>query len=130
MTLGPVARDSRTADFFDGTARGELLLQTCQELHWSEPEAASCSSCGSTELSWAASAGTGRLVTWAVVHGRANEEGVTSTQVVAVVELDEGPWWWTALQDVPEPAEGMLLRVAFTTPESEDTEALPYFVPA
>jgi uncharacterized OB-fold protein len=130
MTLGPVARDSRTADFFDGTARGELLLRTCPAGHWSEPEAASCSTCGSPELSWTASAGRARLVTWSVVHGRANEEGVASSQVIAVVELDEGPWWWTALQEVAEPAEGMPLRVAFTTPESEDTESLPYFVPA
>ncbi|MCU1600468.1 MAG: hypothetical protein JWO22_1177 [Frankiales bacterium] len=129
MSLGPVSRNDETAAFFDGTARGELLLRTCPSGHWSEPEAACCTTCGVTDLSWSASKGTGRVVSWSAVHGRPRDDGSADRRVIAVVELDEGPWWWTALQDVEQPSEGLRVQVAFTVP-AEDSETVPYFVPA
>jgi uncharacterized OB-fold protein len=130
MTVGPVARDSETDAFFNGTARGELLLRTCPSGHWSEPEVECCTTCGAVDLAWSASSGNGRVVSWSVVHSRPDGDRPPALRVIAVVELQEGPWWWTALEDVPEPREGLAVRVAFSEPDTEDTEAVPYFVPA
>jgi len=47
MTVGPVARDDATAEFFDGTAAGKLLLRRCDAGHFSEPAVAQCTTCGS-----------------------------------------------------------------------------------
>lgn len=129
MSLGPVARNDETASFFEGTARGELLLRTCGAGHWSEPEAACCTTCGDTDLMWSASAGTGRVVTWSAVHGRPRDDLPGLRRVIAVVQLDEGPWWWTALEDAVQPYEGQRVQVAFTVP-TEGSEHVPYFVPA
>ncbi len=51
--------------------------------------------------------------------------------MLAVVELAEGPWWWTSLTDVPDPAElteGQRLRVDFARAD-EQYEAVPVFRP-
>lgn len=125
-----VARDAATAAFFDGTARGELLLRTCADGHWSEPDVGCCTTCSTPELSWSAASGTGRVVSWSVVHGRPRADGTASRRVVAVVELDEGPWWWTAYEGDGDPVQDLPVRVAFRPADGPDTEAVPYVVDA
>jgi hypothetical protein len=71
------------------------------------------------------------LVSWAVVHPRPTASGETGPpSVPAVVELEEGPWWWSQIVDA-EPGdlrEGLELRVVFRRPEG--SEAVPVFAPA
>jgi hypothetical protein len=122
MSAGPVGRDDSTAAFFDGTAAGQFLIRRCQPAgHASRPQARQCATCGSTELRWEPAAGGGRLVSWAVVPGRG---------VVAIVELDDGPWWWSELvgADPATLTEGQRLRLVFEQPEGG--EAVPVFEPA
>lgn len=47
--------------------------------------------CASDRIEWVESPGRGEVVTWTIPHRR---EGATTTPsyVVAIVELDEGPW--------------------------------------
>ena len=125
MTVGPVARNEATAAFFDFAARGELLILRCPAGHHSGPRAHRCEVCGADGLEPVAACGRARLVSWAVVHRR---DGSTSTP--AIVELEEGPWWWTALVEGEAAvlAEGLPLEVVFA--RQEGSEAVPVFRPS
>lgn len=126
---GPVARNDATAAFFDGTARGEFLLRRCEPHgHWNRPQAEHCADCSSSELLPAAGSGRARLVSWVVVHPR---PGVaTLPSVPAIVELEEGPWWWTQIVgcDPADLEDGQPLTVVFERPEG--SEAVPVFTPS
>ena len=91
--IGVVRADERSAPFFAAAGRDELLIKRCGECsHWLAPEAAACGGCGGAELGWAAASGRGVLVAWAVPHP--GPDG----GVLALVELDEGPWLHTRLE--------------------------------
>jgi uncharacterized OB-fold protein len=125
VTVGPVGRNEATAEFFDFAARGELMVLRCADGHHSGPRAQRCEVCGSGGLEPVAASGRAKLVSWAVAHRR---DGATSTP--AIVELEEGPWWWTALVDgdAAALAEGLPLQVGFERPEGSET--VPVFRPA
>jgi uncharacterized OB-fold protein len=112
--VGPVLRDLLTAEFFDGTARGEFLLRRCVNGHFSEPKAQQCSTCGSTELSWYPAAGQGRVISFAVAHNRVSG-GQISLAILVIVEFDEGPWWWSQVVGAAadEVAVGSRVQVGF-----------------
>lgn len=128
MPLFPVRRDSQTAEFFDGTARGELLLvrerATGRIL---DPKFDIAFAPESYER--VPAAGTGTVISFAVVHGR-SADGSASRTVVGIVELDEGPWWWTEIAGVDPDAEliGGRVRATFVaTGDGEQDEAIPVF---
>ncbi|MDX3103776.1 Zn-ribbon domain-containing OB-fold protein [Nonomuraea angiospora] len=126
MPVGIVHRDAATAEFFDGTARGELLIRRCRACGaHSAPQARTCPRCASPELSWTAAAGTGLVVSWSVVHVKGGPPFV-----VGIVELDEEPWVQAQIVEVaPEDVYGgMRVRVAFERPEGG--ESVPVFHPA
>src|ERR1700689_2902436 len=120
-----VRRDDATAGFFDGTARGEFLL--VQDTQTGEVLGPQFDTTVDPErYVRTAAAGTGTVVSWVVVHQR-ETDGSTSRIPVAIVELDEGPWWWTSVTGA-DPDEELLdrrVRVAFET--VGDGEAIPYF---
>jgi hypothetical protein len=130
MSVGPVERDEATAEFFDGAAAGQFLIRQCAEGHFSEPPAAACVRCGRTELDWIPAAGGATLVSWAVSYGRPAGDEPTPRTVLAIGELDEGPWWWAQLDDPEVGARlsvGQRLRVEFRRADSQ-YEAVPVFV--
>ena len=123
--------DSRSNDFYVAAARGELLARRCVDCgHVLVPEARTCSLCTGQTLEWTRVAGTGTLVSWAVVHQAplpAFGEQVPFT--VGIVELTEGPWLQVRIvhRDVALKV-GMPLAVAFVRPDQG--EAYPVFIPA
>lgn len=128
---GPVARNDATAAFFDGTARGEFLLERCPDGHWNRPQAERCGACDSLELHPEPACGRARLVSWAVVHPRPGAGGGDeSPRVPAIVELEEGPWWWSQIvgADPADMRDGLSLRIVYERPEG--SEAVPVFTPA
>ena len=129
MTVGPVGRNEASAQFFDGTSRGEFLLRRCAPHgHLSRPQARQCSECGSTDLTWSPASGRARLVSWVAVSARGEADPLAAPQVPAIGELEEGPWWWSKLVGAgPDSlAEGLPLRLVY---ERADTgEAVPVFV--
>jgi uncharacterized protein len=128
VTVGPVDRDAATAEFFDGAAAGQFLLRRCPDGHYSEPPSAACTTCASTDLSWAAAAGGAMLVSWAVVWERATGDTEPNRTVLVIAALDEGPWWWSQLvgADPASLAVGQRLRVEFRRAAAEH-EAVPVF---
>ena len=95
----PVRRDASSAEFFDFAARGILLLLRCAACSAVRgPQTRFCPECGAEEHAAVAAAGTGRLVTWCVVH-RSPVPGLETPYTAAVVECDEGPWIFVRLLD-------------------------------
>jgi uncharacterized protein len=131
VPVGAVQRDASTAEFFAGTGRGELLLRRCAACgQFSRPQARSCGQCRSADLSWAPAAGQGTVVSWSVVHGRAAGGGPPARTVVAIVELDEGPWLHAQLVDISPATVSGGQRVTVRFERAEDGEAIPVFCPA
>ncbi|MCI2424214.1 OB-fold domain-containing protein [Saccharopolyspora sp. K220] len=118
-----VSRNEASAEFFDGTARGELLVRRCPQCSLViAPNVPQCPDCASIDLTWEPAGGTATLVTWTVVPGP------DDTAVVAgIVELTEGPWLHARILGVaPEDlAEGLALSVGFQ--RYGDGEAVPVF---
>ncbi|KAA5826017.1 OB-fold domain-containing protein [Saccharopolyspora hirsuta] len=131
MPIVPVARDAESAPFYDGTARGELLLRRCEDCSSvSAPNAESCSACSCARLAWVPALGTAKLVTWTVVHGRSPADGEPVRIVAGLVEVTEGPWLYARIVDIaPEDVtSGLALVVGFD--HAEGSETVPVFRPA
>ncbi|GHF36928.1 putative OB-fold protein [Amycolatopsis bartoniae] len=128
MALFPVRRDAATAEFFDGTARGEFLLlrdTTTGEILDPRTDTAF----DRARFEHVPASGEGTVVTWSVPHTR-TPDGGTRRSVVGIVELAEGPWWWTELRgfDPDEDLAGARVRVRFEkSGDGEHDETVPYF---
>jgi uncharacterized protein len=129
MTVGTMQRDPATAEFFDGTARGELLIRRCARCdHAAAPRCETCLACGSPELDPVPARGTGTIASWTRVHGRPPRDGGPApVTAVVIVELDEGPWVHSqVVTDAPQDVRtGLRVAVDFERPEGG--EAIPVF---
>jgi uncharacterized OB-fold protein len=89
----PDLTDDRTAEYFAGAARGELVLPRCDSCNrfvWYPEE--ECPHCGARSFTWTRVSGRGRVFTWTVVRRAflpAFEEMVPF--VTALVSLEEDP---------------------------------------
>jgi uncharacterized OB-fold protein len=123
-----------TAPFWEGTARGELLVQKCDgcgRLRF--PPRPVCPWCRSFDATWTAMSGDATLWSWVIAHPPLLPAYAEKAPYnVIVVTLAEDP----ALRmvgnlDGAEPAAigiGAALRVSF--PEPIDDVVLPRWVPA
>lgn len=128
------APDEITGPWWEATREHRLVLQTCARCvrenrpGAQHPPRALCVHCGSDELDWAASAGTGVVDACTVVH-RAPRPDLAVPYVIARVRLDEGVVLLTRLQE-REPDAWRIddpVRVAWV--DLDDGRALPVFVP-
>jgi uncharacterized protein len=130
MAVLPLRRDDASAPFFDAASAGRLLLRRCRpDGHWNAPAALTCTECGQANLEWADSAGTGSVLSWAVVHHKPGPAGTPAATPVAIVQLDEGPWLRGPLRlaEGARPGSGPHVRVAFE--RADGGEPVPVFVP-
>ena len=123
MSLLPLQRDTWSTPFFDAAARGQLQILQCGNCQqFSAPQARHCAFCSSGELEWVRSAGRGEIVTWTVPHRR--EDGTTEpAYVVAIVQLDEGPWIY--VNGSPDVALGAGQAVSIAFAAVDGGESLP-----
>ena len=110
-------RDADSAEFFDGTARGELMIKRCVACaHDTRPTALACAACCGSQFTWVAARGNATLVSWIVKHARPiGRDELAPPEPIGIVELDEGPWLQARLVDF-DPARaavGMPLEVVF-----------------
>jgi acetyl-CoA acetyltransferase/uncharacterized OB-fold protein len=129
-----IRRDERSTPFFDAAAAGRLLIRRCAECgRWLAPEAGGCHDCGAEDPGWAPASGHGTLVSWAVLHPRGSPPGQPAAlTVLALVELDEGPWLHTGLAVTSPEAIAALRagqRVAASFVHPADGESYPVFTP-
>ena len=103
--------------FWDGLREHQLRLQQCGDCgHWIFFPRSHCPSCGSRRLGWKSVSGLGRLYTYTVARVPTLPEFSDELpQLLAVVELDEGPHLNTTLVGVaPEALHvGMRVRPVF-----------------
>jgi uncharacterized OB-fold protein len=90
---GPIPKPTpESLPFWQGTLRGELLLQRCQDCStvFFYPRAA-CPDCLSAALRWEAASGRGTLYSFVINHRAPRKFPVAPPYVVGLVALDEGP---------------------------------------
>jgi len=123
-----IGRDEASADFFDAAARGVLLTRYCEKCAaWSEPSASCCANCQSDLLVWRETSGVGHVASWVEIPpGRKEPEG-TPSSIVALVQLDEGPWVTTAVAEGAIAETGTRVSIRFEHPEGG--EPVPVAVP-
>ena len=120
-----------TQHFWDGTQKGELRLQRCDDCANAYfPPRPFCPSCGSRKVSVFAASGKATLYSY-VIHHRP-VPGFTPPYAIAVVTLDEGPRMMSNIVECPQTPEAlqldMKLEVAFE--KLDDKITLPQFRPA
>jgi len=129
MPAFPIHRDAATAAFLDGTAEEKFLIvrdTATGEFHSPQFDLTT----DPDRYRLVAAEGTGLIVSWSVVHQK-SATGPTRT-VVGIVQLDEGPWWWSEIAGADPDADLAGARVAArfhrvgaeTDPEAE---TIPFF---
>ncbi len=131
MAFMPLRRDAATAAFLDGTARGEfLLLRDTLTGELLDPRADTAFE--RERFEHVPASGRGTVVSWSVPHTRL-PDGSTVQTVVGIVELEEGPWWWTEIRGFSphESLERAAVVVRFEpSGTGENDEVVPYFISA
>jgi uncharacterized protein len=129
MDIGIIRADERSAPFFAAAARDVLLIKRCARCdRWLDPGATGCPECGAADPRWEQAAGSGRLISWAVLPAGAP----ATASVLALVELDEGPWLRTRLEGAGATGTtglrpGLRLTAHFVHPA--EGESYPVFRP-
>jgi uncharacterized protein len=123
--------DNVSRVFWEGTTRGELLVQRCPSCghHQFFPRAL-CMACAA-EPEWVRASGRGTLHTYTIIQqNRTPPFDALSPYVVGIVELEEGPRMMTNVIgcDPSEVRVGMPLRVDLVTAAPD--VALPFWRPA
>jgi uncharacterized protein len=127
VDVGIIRADERSAAFFAAAARDVLLIKRCARCgRWLDPAATGCTGCGEPDPRWEAAAGGGTLISWAVLHSGG---AAAAASVLALVELDEGPWLRTRLEraGADGPRAGLRVTAHFVHPA--DGESYPVFRP-
>ena len=119
--------DEASAPFFEGAARGELMLQRCRAcgaFMW--PVKSRCVECFSAELEWSAASGRAELYSFVIVHQR--YPGFDEPYVLATVVTPEGVRFNTSIVADPDELHiGMELTVVFDS--VSDVVVVPKFEP-
>ena len=119
-----------TRHFWEGAARGELLLQKDNdtgEVYF--PPRPFTPGTGNTNVSVFKASGRGRLYSY-VIHQRP-APGFTPPYSIAVVELEEGPRMMTNIIGVPQTPEALQLdmKVKAVFAKQNDAISLVHFTP-
>ena len=91
--LLPDVEEPHSAPFWAGCARGELLVQLCADCGlWAHPPRPMCPRCRSTNRTWQATSGNGRVWSYVVPHPPLLPAyAALAPYNVIVVELEENP---------------------------------------
>lgn len=126
-----VGADALDDPFWEGCRRRQLLVHRCGECQRSYWPATSCTEHGWAPMAWVPAVGTGEVHTYTVFHHAVLPALADRVPyVVAVVQLDEGPFFHTDVLDC-DPADvhvGQRVEVVFE--DAGDGWVLPHFRPA
>jgi uncharacterized OB-fold protein len=116
--MGHADPSPETLEYWRGVARSELLIKQCAgcERHH-HPRRILCYDCGSDDMRWVPSAGTGEVYTFSTVH-RAPTDALQAEApyTVGILKLAEGVFFFARLS----PADGS--GVAVGAPAELDFE--------
>ena len=87
-SIGPYDVISGAKVYWEGVARGEILLRHCQDCgRFSHPRQEACENCFSAALDWEKSAGSGTIYTFSTIYRAPHARPVPYT--VGLIELPE-----------------------------------------
>jgi uncharacterized OB-fold protein len=125
MQLAP---DDLDAPFWDACRREVFLVHRCTACGRAYWPASTCVDHGSAAMQWQPASGRGEVFTFTVVH-HPYDPSRALPYAVAVVRLDEGPFFHTDIVGCP-PTDvriGLPVRVVFDVVDDETT--IPHFAP-
>jgi uncharacterized OB-fold protein len=128
--VAPVA-NFQTQPFWDGCARGQLLLQKCGGCGaYRHPPAPICPACLSPKHEWVEASGKATVYTFVVVREtRTRGWDQMVPYVTAVVTLEEGPRMLTNIVDIAPEDVKIDMPVQVTFADAEGDAKLPLFRP-
>lgn len=104
--------DPADLPFWQGTAQGQFLLHRCRMCDRSYWPASRCIDHGDAEMAWVEASGRGEVYTYTVMHHAYTPEMKGRTPyAVAVVKLEEGPFYHANIVDCPVEAVQVGLAV-------------------
>jgi uncharacterized OB-fold protein len=132
MSAGPIpASTPETAPYWEGTAVGELRIQkcvSCQEFYFYPRPF--CPRCLSPDVVWTRVSGHATLASYVINYRPLPQFETEDPQIIALVNLAEGPRLMTNLVGIPPDPDlltlGMPLIVQF---EARGDMWLPVFAP-
>jgi uncharacterized OB-fold protein len=130
MTGGAIPKPTpETRPYWDGAAAGELRMQRCNACgkvyFYPRPF---CRYCASKDVEWQRMSGRGRLVSYVINHRPQPPAAPDEPQIIALVELAEGPRMLTNIVGVPPEPANLPLDAAVTVDfEPRGDVALPVF---
>ena len=114
--------------FWDGVARGELLLQRCASCHeLRQPPSPMCPKCSSLEWDTQRAVGRARVYSW-IASGHPSD-AASDARIVALLDLEEGVRMVSNLIDVALADVRHGLEVELTFAEYDGVR-LPQFRPS
>ena len=128
--MGLYQPSPETKAYWEGIKVRELRLRHCPgcDRHW-HPKRIVCTNCGSGELEWRRSSGTGEVYCYSEVHRTPAEVFAGSAPyIVGIVRLDEGVFLFSRLMcNAAAMTIGMRVQVDFM--KLETGRVLPVFQP-
>ena len=122
-----VAPDDLDAPFWDACANHVFLVHRCTACGRAYWPASTCLDHGSAAMEWQPAAGTGEVHTFTVVHHAYDPSITDLPYVVAVVQLDEGPFFHTGIAGCAPEAVHVGMRVRVTFDPLDDETVIPRF---
>ena len=126
----PVVDDRDTGGYWRAAAGGRIVVGSCTQcaslLHLPRPY---CHVCGSADVGWTETSGTGTLYSWTLVEHQVHPL-FPVPYAVLLVELDDAPGvrLVARLPGRPDLEFGMPMVARFE--QLDDTTVLPYWEPA
>ncbi len=120
-----------TQPFWDGCARGELVIQRCidcgKPYFYPRPV---CPECGSTNVEWFTASGRATLYSYVINYRPARGFEAEAPYAIAVVQLAEGPRMMTNITGIPNTAEDLVLDMELQVEfEQRGDISVPVFGP-
>lgn len=96
-------------EFYEGLKEGKLLGLKCKQCgSYTAPPKICCAECGSTEVEVVQLSGRGEIKTFTVI--RVAPDGFNPPYIVAMAEMEEGPWLMGNLEGVdPDNLPGKII---------------------
>lgn len=132
MPLRPtdVAPDDLDAPFWAACRDGRFLVHRCMECGRAYWPASTCLDHGAAPMRWDDASGRGVVHTYTIVHHAYRPDLADRLPyVVAVVQLDEGPFFHTNIVGCEPAAVHVDMRVRATYAAIDDDTAVAYFTP-
>ena len=122
--------DELDAPFWEGCKQRVFLVHrcmTCGRAYW---PASTCIDHGSSAMEWQPATGRAEVFTYTVVH-HAYDRALADKlpYAVAVVKLDEGPFFHTDIVGCDPGAVHVGMRVRVTYDAIDDETVIPHFTP-